>query len=309
MNRLRSTQTLFILYAIALLVTLASLFPRPTRSIFKMKSTKPSGSLAIVRIQGPIRSSQQSSAWNTSDAEDIAQRLHAISEDEKVKAILLRINSPGGTVGGVQEIYTELQRCRAKGKTIVASLGDIAASGGYYLAAASDHIVSNPGTITGSIGVIMEFGNLEGLFQKLGIRLQVIKSGAFKDIGSPARPLTPEEKRLLQAGIDDAYAQFVDAVAQGRKMPLDKVKLLADGRIFTGRQALKAGLVDELGNEHDAIQSAIRLANLPEKPVLLESSEKPLLSFMRQLSSQFSWAPLAALVDRSTSDMTLEYRF
>src|SRR5205807_261130 len=131
-----------------------------------------------------------SSAWGSPDADDIAHRVHELVEDDDVKVILLRINSPGGTVGAVQEIYAELLKCKAKGKKIVASLGDVAASGGFYLASAADRVVANPGTITGSIGVIIQFGNLEGLFEKLGVRLQVIKSGAHKDIGSPARALT-----------------------------------------------------------------------------------------------------------------------
>ena len=160
-----------------------------------------------------------------------------------------------------------MARCREKGKIIVASLGDVAASGGYYLAAGSDRIVSNPGTITGSIGVILEFGNLEGLFQKVGLKLEVIKSGLHKDIGSPARALMPEEKAMLQESIDDAYAQFFDAVRLGRRMDAEKLKGLADGRIFTGRQALKAGLVDELGDQEDAIQTAIKLAKLPGRTV------------------------------------------
>src|ERR1039457_3883101 len=145
---------------------------------------KHQGALAIVHVSGPIHMASTVNTWGEPDAEDTARELHKLSEDKDVKAILLRINSPGGTVGAVQEIHREMARCRAKGKIIVASLGDVAASGGDYLAAGADHIVANPGTITGSIGVILEFGNLEGLFQKIGLKLQVIKSGLHKDIRS-----------------------------------------------------------------------------------------------------------------------------
>jgi protease-4 len=226
------------------------------------------------------------------DADETARFIHRLSEDDRVKAVLLRINSPGGSVGAVQEIYTELKRCKDKGKKIVVSMGDVAASGGYYLASAADRIVAEPGTITGSIGVILEFGNLEGLFQKVGVRLEVVKRGAHKDIGSPARPLTPEERRMLQASIDDAYAQFVDAVVQGRKLSPGRAHALADGRIFTGRQALEAGLVDELGNSQDALQEAIRLAHLAPHPPILSDSRRSLASWVRQVSAGSPWSML-----------------
>jgi protease-4 len=266
------------------------------------------GALAIVRIAGPIQSSSSPASWSASDAEDVAKELHKLSEDDEVKAIVLRINSPGGTVGSVQEIDEEIMRCRAKGKKIVASLGDVAASGGYYLAAASDRIVANPGTITGSIGVILEFGNLEGLFQKVGLKLQVIKSGLHKDIGSPARELTAEERRMLQASIDDAYAQFFDAVREGRHLSPEKLKAIADGRIFTGRQALQVGLVDELGDQEDAIQAAIRLANLPAKPTIITEDHKSFSAFLERATSQWSRQPLESLQEVVTGT-SVEYRW
>ena len=265
-----------------LVVALGSLLPKPAW----LKKDRSSGALAIVNIYGPIHTNQTASPWGAPDADAIANQLHRLSEKETVKAILLRINSPGGTVGAVQEINTEVLRCKAKGKIIVASFGDVAASGGYYLGAAADRIVADPGTITGSIGVIMEFGNLEGLFQKLGVKLVVIKTGAHKDIGSPARPLTEEEKRLLQDSMNDAYDQFLKAVEAGRKMPEDKLRALADGRIFTGRQAMKEGLVDELGNRQDAIRVAIQLAHLPDHPELITDDAKSFAGFLKQLSSE-----------------------
>jgi protease IV len=199
-------------------------------------------------------------------------------------------------------------RRKSKGQIVVASLGDVAASGGYYLASAADRVVADSGTITGSIGVILEFPNLEGLMQKFGVKLEVIKSGAHKDIGSPARPLTAEEQRMLQASINDAYGQFVDAVAHGRRLPVDQVKALADGRIFTGQEAKKAGLVDELGNREDALQIAIRLAHLPDHPVIVSDTNRSMLSLVKHMSSQQNAGAFEALSSHWTGP-ALEYRW
>jgi len=308
MTHERLLRSLVLVYALAVGVALYTLFPHPL-DFFKSKGTpKKSGSLAIVDISGPIRISMTPSAWGAPDAETIARRLHRLSQDDDVKAILLRINSPGGTVAAVQEIYTEIQRCRAKGKKVVASFGDVAASGGYYLGAAADRIVADPGTITGSIGVVMQVGNLEGLFQKVGVKLQVIKTGAYKDIGSVSRPMTEEERRLLQASIDDAYQQFTEAVRLGRRLTPEALAPLADGRIFTGRQAQAVGLVDDLGNLHDAVQIAIKLANLPEKPVILRQDKPSLASFMQQLSSSWAGSSLSA-IHEDLSTPAMEYRW
>jgi protease-4 len=297
-------RAILILYAAAVLVALGSFLPR-FGFLHPKKGKTQSGSVAVVHIYGPIHAPMSASAFSE-DADDIAQRLHEISEDDDIKAILLRINSPGGTVGAVQEIYTEILKCKAKGKKVVASLGDVAASGGLYLATSADRVISNPGTITGSIGVIMEFGNLEGLFQKLGVRLQVIKSGAHKDIGSPARPITPEEKRLLQASIDDAYAQFVEAVVAGRGLPRDKVLKFADGRIFTGREALHVGLVDDLGDSRDALDALIKLANLEPHPPIVSDAPKSILGLMKRVSSQTRAGMLESLGLQAPS-VSLEY--
>lgn len=262
----------------------------------------------MIPVTGVIRTSMNDRAFGPPDAEDLAEQLHKVSDDPDIKAIVLRINSPGGSVGSVQEIYSELLRCRKNGKKIVASMGDVAASGGYYLAAAADHIVAEPGTITGSIGVIFEFPTLEGLMQKIGVKLEVIKSGQHKDIGSPARALTPEERQLLQAGIDDAYQQFLDAVVQGRKSTADKIRPLADGRIFTGRQALAAGLIDSLGGRQEAIATAARLAGLPENPRVISSSSKGVQALLKKLGSQWGLTGWQVL-EQSVNSPLLEYRW
>jgi protease-4 len=220
------------------------------------------GKVAVVEIRGVI--AQSSGPIN---------ELHQYLEEEDVKAIVLRIDSPGGGVGPSQEIHREVVKARKK-KKIITSMGSVAASGGYYVACATDLIVANPGTITGSIGVIMQFTNLEDLLKKIGIRGMVIKSGDHKDIGSVFRQMTPEEKEILQRVIDNVHQQFIQAVAEGRKMDRAKVASLADGRIMTGEQARAAGLVDQLGNLDDAIDSAAKLVGIKGKPQVLYPRKK-----------------------------------
>lgn len=192
-----------------------------------------------------------------------------------IKGIVLRVDSPGGGVGPSQEIYEEIKKTVAV-KPVVVSMGSVAASGGYYVSAPVNRIFANPGTITGSIGVIMEFTNVQELFGKIGLKNQVIKSGEHKDIGSPVRPMTDSDRQILQSLIDDTQQQFVAAVAEGRKMSVADVEPLADGRVFTGRQALAVGLVDELGNLQDAISAAARMAGIDGEPrVVYPPQEKP----------------------------------
>lgn len=192
-----------------------------------------------------------------------------------IKGIVLRVDSPGGGVGPSQEIYEEIKKTVAV-KPVVVSMGSVAASGGYYVSAPVNRIFANPGTITGSIGVIMEFTNVQELFGKIGLKNQVIKSGEHKDIGSPVRPMTDSDRQILQSLIDDTQEQFVAAVAEGRKMSVADVEPLADGRVFTGRQALAVGLVDELGNLQDAISAAGRMAGIDGEPrVVYPPQEKP----------------------------------
>ncbi len=206
--------------------------------------------VGIISLQGMIVS-----------PEETLRDLVAFRENSKVKAIVLRVDSPGGTVGASQEIFEEVKRTNRE-KPVVASLGSVAASGGYYAALGAEKIISNPGTITGSVGVIIKFVNLEDLFAKIGYRSQVIKSGKLKDIGSPSRPLTEEERALLQSLIDNVHEQFIHAVAESRLLPLEKVRAMADGRIFSGEQAKEAGLLDDHGNFNDAVLLAAELGGL-----------------------------------------------
>ncbi len=226
----------------------------------------PGDSVGVVSIRGPIFSAQSGKPWEHG-SERWAQRIEQLARTKGVKAIVLDINSPGGSVGSVQEIYSRIQRVKKETHIpFVAMFGDVAASGGYYLATACDKIVAHPGTLTGSIGVIFELSDMEGLFNKIGYKMDPIKSGPHKDIGSPGRPMTPEERKIMQALIDDAYGQFVQAVADGRHMPMDKVKQLADGRVYSGDQALADGLVDQLGDSRDALLLAAKLGGISLPP-------------------------------------------
>ncbi len=222
-------------------------------------------SLGVIRIDGVI-TGDSSTSWTgaMSNAEDIMAAIREAGQRDDIKAVVLRINSPGGTSGASQEIGTELDKLRAKGKPVVTSMGDACASGGYWIACSSDYIMANPTTLTGSIGVIMELTNLEGLYGKLGIRQEAIKSGAHKDIGSPSREITEEERTLLEGLVKDSYQQFLDQVMKGRKDKIDRERLLgiADGRVFTGKQAQEYGLVDGLGNYYDAIAVAQQMSGL-----------------------------------------------
>lgn len=217
--------------------------------------------IQVIRLSGMIMDKGDSSLLSKIGSSDSAKKkLRKALKNKNVKAVLLRINSPGGAVAASQELADAVTELRKAGKPVVASMGDVAASGGYYVACAADKIFASPGTMTGSIGVIMNLLNLQGIEQKIGIQPEVVKSGLFKDIGSPHRAMTPEEKVLLQNIILDSYDQFVAAVASGRKMDEQKVRKLADGRIYTGRQALKSGLIDELGGYEDALKATQKLA-------------------------------------------------
>jgi protease-4 len=208
-----------------------------------------------------------------SDSREIIRGIRSFVDDGGVKAIVLRVDSPGGGVGASQEIYQEVIKAK-KVKRVVASFGGVAASGGYYVACGADKIVANPGTITGSIGVVMQFANLEELLKKIGYKGYVIKSGAHKDIGSPFREMSPEEKELLQGVIDTVHQQFIKAVADGRKLSIEKVSAIADGRIFAGEQAQTLGLVDELGNLEDTIQIAAAMAGIKGRPSVVYSRKR-----------------------------------
>lgn len=218
--------------------------------------------VAIIRVEGIIL-----------DSRKVIEEIERYSKDSSVKAVVLRVDSPGGGVAASQEIYKEIIKLKEK-KIVVVSMGSVAASGGYYISSPADRIVANAGTITGSIGVIMEIPNFEGLMEKIGVKTQVIKSGRHKDIASAFRSMSSEEKEILQALIDDVHDQFIRAVSDSRGMTYEEVKKLADGRIFTGKKAKELGLVDELGNLNDTIKLAGELSGIKGKPDVVSKKEK-----------------------------------
>ncbi|MCL4510217.1 MAG: signal peptide peptidase SppA [Bacteroidetes bacterium] len=218
--------------------------------------------VAVVNLTGTIISSRE-----------IVSTLQTLAENKSVKAILLRVDSPGGGVAASQEIFEEVESIRDSVKPIVVSMGSLAASGGYYVSCGATRIVANPGTITGSIGVIAMFPNYAKLMEKLGLQMDVIKSGKYKDSGSPFRQMTEQDKKYFQGVVEDSYDQFLNAVAKERKLPIDNLKKFADGRVFTGAQALKLGLVDTLGSFEDAIKIAAKLGGIKGEPVVVEAKK------------------------------------
>ena len=219
--------------------------------------------VAVVELNGPIY-----------DSRNIVRQFKKYGEHKSVKAVLFRINSPGGAVSPSQEIYNAVKRVRDGGKPVVVSMGTVAASGGYYVSLAADTIMANPGSTTGSIGVIIEITNLSRLFTKLGIGFEVVKTGPFKDTGSPHRNLTQADRRFLQSYVDDAFEQFLKVVSEERHMSMSDVRRLADGRVFTGHQARENGLIDVLGDYEDAVQLAAAMGGIEGEPTLVREVER-----------------------------------
>jgi len=261
-------KTCFIITGLLVLLLFVSLF------LTLFQKNIPLGSrLALIRIEGPII-----------DSKDATDEIKEYTKDKSIKAIILRIDSPGGAVAPSQEIYEEVKKAAAQ-KKVVVSMGSVAASGGYYIAAPATKIIANPGTLTGSIGVIMEIPNIEGLMNKIGIKTEVIKSGRHKDIASAFRTMGKEEREILQGVMDNVHEQFMKAVAEGRKIKIEEVRKIADGRIFTGEQAKTYGLVDDLGTLEDAIKTAATLAGIKEEPVVVSKKDK--LSVIDLLRNKF----------------------
>ena len=230
----------------------------------------PSGEIAIVNIHGMLM-----------DSRDIVRQLSDYRHNPQVRGIILRIDSPGGAVAPAQEIYSEIMKLRADHKTVYASMGTVAASGGYYIACAADYVLANPGTLTGSISAVMAFNNIEELTKKVGVKPNIIKSGKFKDVGSPLRAMTPEEQNLLQDVVDDVHEQFVQAIARGRDLPLSAVHKIADGRIMTGQQALRLKLIDEVGGLEKTIELLAKKIGVTGRPKIIEQKEKtPFLDWL-----------------------------
>jgi len=251
-----------------------------------------SGRVGLVEIIGEI-----------DDPEPVVDQLDRMQRDAGVRAVVLRLDSPGGGVAASQEIYEAVKRVREEGKKpVVASMGGVAASGAYYVACAADSIVADAGTLTGSIGVIMSFPNTEDLFRKVGIRFETVKTGKYKDIGSMWRPMTDDEKKLLEGVLSNVYDQFVDAIVEGRSLAREDILQYADGRIFSGDQAQEYGFVDRLGDLDDAVQLAGQMAGISGQPVVVRK-ERRRVSFWDFLDNKMN-----QMTGLSSRGPRLEYR-
>lgn len=264
--------------------------------------------VAIVRIDGPIELTGPAGFMGKpSGAEAVVKRLADIEKDSNIKAVIIRINSPGGTVAATQEIYHKIISMRKKNITFVASMGDIAASGGYYIASACNYIVANYGTITGSIGVIAYSPNLKNLMDKFGIKMNVIKSGKYKDILATHRDMSSEERALLQEMIDLSYNKFVSDIALGRNMNQNDIYPVADGRVMSAETALKYKLVDQLGTFDEAVNKAKELAGLDAEAPVYEEHLSPFNEIFSSMNSFFSGRIFESRFVDTTN--RIEYRY
>lgn len=286
-----SVLVLLVLIAVIAIVDVGLKIEKKSKSEIKMKLPETGPGIGIVRVEGAIEMSGPSGTFGIPQgAEAVIKRLTELEQDSNIKAVVLRINSPGGTVAATQEIYEKLWKLRKKNIVLVASMGDVAASGGYYVASACNYIIANYGTITGSIGVIVYSPNLKRLFDKFGIEMNVIKSGKYKDILATHRDITPEEKALLQEMIDLSYNKFVRDIALGRNLNQDDIRPIADGRVMGGETALKNRLIDQLGTFEDAVLKARELASLDADAPVYDQNDSPFRDFFGSLNTFFKGA-------------------
>lgn len=274
-------------------------------------SMRPSGpGVAVVHLQGAIEMQSQGAFGMVSGSTATLQRLEEVAKDSNIKAIVLRINSPGGTVAASEELFQKVWRIRRQNNIpIVASLGEVAASGGYYVAAACNHIMANHGTVTGSIGVILVSPNLKDLFKRFGIDMNVIKSGSFKDVLASHRDLTADEKAFLQEMVDSSYSKFLRDVALGRGMNQSDIEPWADGRVFNGEKALELKLVDSLGTFDDALLKAKELAGLDEDAPVYSTSSQPWKMFLKQLEQRITVGSFLNRFLENSETLQMEYRW
>ena len=269
--------------------------------------------VGIVRIEGPIQMMGSGSPIGmTKGAEDIIKRLDELEDNSDIRAVVVRINSPGGTVGASQEIYQKLWKLRKKNIPLIASMGEIAASGGYYVASACNYIVANHGTLTGSIGVIAVSPNLRRLFEKIGIDMNVIKSGRYKDILSAFRDINPEERQLIQEIIDSSYHKFLKDVALGRNQNESDIAPIADGRVMSGVTALRHKLIDMIGTFEDAVDKAREMAKLSEGCPVYDEVKSPLEQLLFKTGMMFGGGTIMERqlqYLRFEGDYRIEYRY
>jgi len=273
-NKLRVVIAVIAIMAVCALFFMMAVFFLVTRNAGDFEFKGFGGRLAQIDVKGEII-----------DSDDIVRQIRKYEDDGTVKGLVLRVDSPGGGVAASQEIYDELLKFKEDGKIVVVSMGSVAASGGYYISCSADSIIANPGTITGSIGVVLSYPIIRQLMDKVGLKMEVVKSGNLKDVGNYAREVTPEDRKMLQTLIDDTYDQFVKVVADSRGMDFDSAKKIADGSVFTGHQALEIGLVDRLGTLQDAITVAGEMTNLGHNPRIVKERmvKRPFWAFLDNL--------------------------
>ncbi len=279
---------LLALIAVIAIVDIGMKIDKKSKSDIKLALPEFGPGVGIVRVEGAIELSAPSGFGRPQGAEAVIKRLSELEKDSSIKAVVLRINSPGGTVAATQEIYEKLWKLRKKNIILIASMGDVAASGGYYIASACNYIVANYGTITGSIGVIVYSPNLKRLFDKFGIQMNVIKSGKYKDILATHRDMTPEERSLLQEMIDLSYTKFIKDIALGRNMNQEDIRPFADGRVMNGETALKNKFIDQLGTFEDAIIKAKELAALDADAPVYDQDDSPFQEIFGSMKSLFT---------------------
>ncbi|PKL35912.1 MAG: signal peptide peptidase SppA [Spirochaetae bacterium HGW-Spirochaetae-1] len=283
-----SILALLVLSSVIAIVDISLRIQKTQDTQFALATPKFGPGIGLVRIEGPIEMSSGTSALGLkSGAEAIIQRLDDLEKNSSIKAVVIRINSPGGTVAASQEIYQKIWRLRKKNIPLVVSMADVAASGGYYVASACNYIMANYGTITGSIGVIAYSPNLKRLFEKLGIQMNVIKSGRFKDILSTHRDLAPEERIMIQEMIDASYRKFLKDIALGRNINISDIEPIADGRVMNGEAALKYKLIDGLGDFEDAVNKARELAGLSEDAPVYDDITHPFQQLLMNMEGMF----------------------
>ncbi len=280
---------LFVLSTVIAIVDISMKMQKKDGSPYGAAVPSVGPGVAVVRIEGPIYMIGPRGMFSMpSDAESIIARLSRIERSRNIKAVVLRVNSPGGSVVATQEIYQKLWRLRKKNIILVASMGEVAASGGYYVASACSHIVANHGTLTGSIGVIARSPNVKGLLDKLGIRMNIIKSGRYKDALSPYRDSSDEELRFIRNMIESSHKKFIKDVALGRNMNQSEIEPYADGRIINGVQAMEYKLVDAIGTFEDAIDAARSLAKLPENSPVYDEAKTPIQQLIMNMEGFLS---------------------
>lgn len=289
-----------VIFALVILIVIVAVFSCSVFTITALSGKRQAFTLnekvGVVLVEGVIM-----------DSREIVQQLGDFAKDDGIRAVVVRIDSPGGGVAPSEEIYGAVLEVKKK-KQVVASMGSIAASGGYLIACGANRIVANPGSLTGSISAIMHFANLEDLLKKIGVRSSVIKSGKFKDTGSPTRGMTPEEKSLLQSLVDDIYDHLLDVIARDRKIKKEDLRKIADGRIFTGRQAQKLNLVDELGDMEYALNLAGKMAGIQGKPEAVYPAKKKSMFWELILQNAVS-SVISELRGRESKQMGLFYLY